>query len=58
MTSDLSPIERAKFVAAKRAVDFVQDGMKLGLGTGSTAAWVRPLTTTAQPSPKKASARP
>ncbi len=40
MTSDLSPIERAKFVAAKRAVDFVQDGMKLGLGTGSTAAWM------------------
>jgi ribose 5-phosphate isomerase A len=27
-------------VAAKRAVEFVEDGMKLGLGTGSTAAWM------------------
>lgn len=40
MHTDLSPIEKAKFVAALRAVDFVQDGMKLGLGTGSTAAWM------------------
>ena len=40
MPADLSPIDKAKFVAAKRAVDFVQDGMKLGLGTGSTAAWM------------------
>lgn len=40
MSADLSPIDKAKFVAAKRAVDFVQDGMKLGLGTGSTAAWM------------------
>ncbi len=40
MPTDLSPIEKAKFVAALRAVDFVQDGMKLGLGTGSTAAWM------------------
>ena len=35
MADPLSPIDTAKFVAAKRAVDFVEDGMKLGLGTGS-----------------------
>lgn len=40
MHKDLSPVETAKYVAAKRAVDFVQSGMKLGLGTGSTAAWM------------------
>lgn len=40
MTTDLSPIDRAKFVAAKRAAQFVQSGMKVGLGTGSTAAWL------------------
>jgi ribose 5-phosphate isomerase A len=38
MPAELSPIDKAKFVAAKRAVDFVENGMKLGLGTGSTAA--------------------
>lgn len=40
MPTDLSPIDKAKFVSARRAVDFVEDGMKLGLGTGSTAAWM------------------
>ena len=40
MTGELSPIDTAKFVAAKRAVEFVEDGMKVGLGTGSTAAWM------------------
>lgn len=40
MSDTLSPIDTAKFVAAKRAVEFVEDGMKLGLGTGSTAAWM------------------
>ena len=40
MPAELSPIDRAKFVAARRATDFVEDGMKLGLGTGSTAAWM------------------
>ncbi len=40
MTQNLSPIEMAKYVAAKRACDFVQSGMKVGLGTGSTAAWL------------------
>lgn len=40
MSGNLSPIDTAKFVAAKRAVDFVEDGMRVGLGTGSTAAWM------------------
>jgi len=40
MTGELSPIDTAKFVAAKRAVEFIEDGMKVGLGTGSTAAWM------------------
>jgi ribose 5-phosphate isomerase A len=40
MAVELSPIDRAKFVAAKRAAEFVQDGMRVGLGTGSTAAWL------------------
>ncbi len=40
MSGDLSPIDTAKFVAARRAVAFVEDGMKVGLGTGSTAAWM------------------
>ena len=39
-SSPLSPIETAKFVAARRACDFVESGMKVGLGTGSTAAWL------------------
>jgi len=40
MTAELSPIDKAKFAAARRSVDFVESGMKLGLGTGSTAAWM------------------
>jgi len=40
MTGELSPIDKAKFVAAKRSVDYVEDGMRVGLGTGSTAAWM------------------
>ncbi|MFT7059678.1 MAG: ribose 5-phosphate isomerase A [Pseudorhodobacter sp.] len=40
MSAELSPIDKAKFVAAKRAVEFVENGMRLGLGTGSTAAWM------------------
>lgn len=31
--------EREKEIAAKRAVEFVQDGMLVGLGTGSTSAF-------------------
>ena len=40
MTGDLSPIDTAKFVAASRACEFVENGMRVGLGTGSTAAWM------------------
>ena len=40
MSTDLSPIEKAKFAAARRAVDFIEGGMRVGLGTGSTAAWM------------------
>lgn len=40
MSAELSPIDRAKYVAARRAVEFVEDGMRVGLGTGSTAAWM------------------
>ena len=40
MTFELSPIDKAKFVAAKRATRYVESGMKVGLGTGSTAAWL------------------
>ncbi|WP_299676964.1 ribose-5-phosphate isomerase RpiA [uncultured Roseobacter sp.] len=40
MPSDLSPIDKAKFVAAKRAAQMVERGMRVGLGTGSTAVWL------------------
>lgn len=40
MTGELSPIDRAKYIAARRAIEFVEDGMRVGLGTGSTAAWM------------------
>jgi len=40
MPADLPATDTAKYVAARRAVDFVEDGMRVGLGTGSTAAWM------------------
>ncbi|WP_424984728.1 ribose-5-phosphate isomerase RpiA [Microbulbifer sp. S227A] len=40
MTAELSPADKAKSVAANRAAEFVTDGMQVGLGTGSTAAWL------------------
>ncbi|WP_371054775.1 MULTISPECIES: ribose-5-phosphate isomerase RpiA [unclassified Rhodosalinus] len=40
MTGELSPIDKAKFAAARRAAELVEDGMRVGLGTGSTAAWL------------------
>jgi ribose 5-phosphate isomerase A len=36
----LNPIDMAKYVSARRAVDYVESGMRVGLGTGSTAAWM------------------
>ncbi len=38
--SDLSPTDAAKHAAARKAVSFIEDGMKVGLGTGSTAAFM------------------
>jgi ribose 5-phosphate isomerase A len=40
MAAKLSPIDRAKDAAARRSVAFVESGMSIGLGTGSTAAWM------------------
>lgn len=40
MTGELSPADKAKSVAANRAAEHVEDGMQVGLGTGSTAAWL------------------
>ncbi|MEO0389138.1 MAG: ribose-5-phosphate isomerase RpiA [Pseudomonadota bacterium] len=40
MLDRLSPPDRAKLVAAYHAVRFIEDGMQVGLGTGSTARWV------------------
>jgi ribose 5-phosphate isomerase A len=37
--SELSPSDLAKRAAAARALDLIDDGMIVGLGTGSTAAW-------------------
>ena len=40
MSDPLSPAEAAKSAAAAKAAEYVKSGMKLGLGTGSTAAWL------------------
>ena len=40
MSATPNPIDMAKYVSARRALDYVQDGMRVGLGTGSTAAWM------------------
>lgn len=40
MAIELSEADAGKFAAARRAIDFVEDGMRLGLGTGSTANWM------------------
>ena len=40
MQPELSPVAKAKFAAARRALDHVESGMRLGLGTGSTAAFL------------------
>lgn len=39
MADDLNDAERAKRAASVKALDWIQDGMKVGLGTGSTAKW-------------------
>ncbi|WP_299962832.1 ribose-5-phosphate isomerase RpiA [uncultured Roseobacter sp.] len=40
MPPDLSPIDHAKYVCARRAADMVETGMRVGLGTGSTAVFL------------------
>ena len=40
MSDPLSPADAAKSAAAAHAATYVRSGMKLGLGTGSTAAWL------------------
>ena len=37
--ADMASADRAKVAAATAALEYVEDGMRLGLGTGSTAAW-------------------
>lgn len=39
MTDDVSGLEEMKRAAAMRALALVESGMRLGLGTGSTARW-------------------
>ena len=39
MTEQPAGTDRGKYAAAKAALDFIKPGMKVGLGTGSTAAW-------------------
>ena len=39
MTETLTGSDRGKYAAAKAALEFIEPGMKVGLGTGSTAAW-------------------
>ncbi|MEM7506762.1 MAG: ribose-5-phosphate isomerase RpiA [Pseudomonadota bacterium] len=40
MNETLSPTDRAKKASAIRALEFVETGMKVGLGTGSTAVFL------------------
>src|SRR5690349_20324156 len=40
MKTGLKGADRAKFLAAQRASLMVETGMKVGLGTGSTAFWL------------------
>ena len=40
MPAPQTAADRAKDAAARRAVELVRDGMRIGLGTGSTADWM------------------
>ncbi len=40
MSQPKSPVDVAKFAAARQASTYVESGMKVGLGTGSTAAFL------------------
>ncbi len=39
MTNNISSADRAKYAASKAALEFIKPDMRVGLGTGSTAAW-------------------
>ena len=40
MIANLSPSDRSKYACALHASKLVESGMKVGLGTGSTAYWL------------------
>lgn len=40
MKNQIDPVDRAKITSAYHAMSFVESGMLVGLGTGSTAAWL------------------
>jgi len=40
MAGELPPLDKARHAAAMRAIDHVDTGMRVGLGTGATAAWM------------------
>jgi ribose 5-phosphate isomerase A len=40
MRATIDPSERAKLTAAYHALGTIEDGMRVGLGTGSTASWL------------------
>jgi len=40
MTGELSPLDKARFAAARRATEHVESGMRVGLGTGATSGWM------------------
>lgn len=39
MAKQMTPAELGKRAAAEKALEYVDDGMRIGLGTGSTATW-------------------
>jgi ribose 5-phosphate isomerase A len=39
MDFTFSDSDKAKYASAKYSLNFIEDGMRIGLGTGSTAAW-------------------
>ena len=39
MAFDFSDSEKAKYISAKHALGSIKGGMRVGLGTGSTASW-------------------
>ena len=40
MAGEMSPTDKAKFVAANRSAQYVEAGMRAGLGSGTNAAWL------------------